>query len=116
MTDEDLEALARVALAQDFDPVPWEDAPAWRQIVSKRIAESAVRSSGMGRAEQARSAWTLAMTTMGWSWAREVDEVNKKHPGVVMGELTTGGVRHWNNVVDAIRDEARLRGLRLTGE
>lgn len=116
MTDEDLEALARVALANDYEPVPWEEAPVWRQTVSKRIAESAVQFPGLSRAEQARSAWTLAMTTMGWSWGREANEATMQHPGVVTGELTTGGVRHWNKVVDAIRDEARRRGVRLTGE
>lgn len=116
MTAEDLDALAAVALARDFDPVPWDEAPEWRRVPARRIAEAAVACSGLSCAEHARSAWTLAMTTLGWSWGPVVDVVGKRHPGVVFGELTRGGVRHWNGVVDAVRAEARKRGLRLTGE
>jgi hypothetical protein len=116
MTDEDLDALAQAALTADFDPVPWDEAPDWRRIPARRIAEAAVASSGLSAAEHARSAWTLAMTTLGWYWGREIDEKAKRHPGIVYGELTRGGVAHWTGVVEAVRAVARQRGVRLTGE
>ncbi len=116
MTDADLDALAAVVLAHDFDPLPWEDAPEWRRSVSRAVARAAVGCSGLSCAEHARGAWTLEMTKMGWGWGPTLDTRVKSHPGIVFGELTRGGVRHWTTVVDATRAEARKRGLRITGE
>lgn len=117
MTEEDQEALGRVALAHDFDPVPWEEAPEWRKTVARKVAVAACHTDAkLGGADHVRSAWTLTMTEMGWKWGRVVDESTREHPGIIYGELSQSGVRHWNSVIRAVRDEARRRSVRLTGE
>jgi len=116
VTPDDLEALGRVALAADFDSVPWEEAPEWRREAARAVAKAAVSTFKVSACEIVRSAWTNAMCSMGWRWDRVFDEKAKTHPGIVFGELTRGGVKHWMNVVDLVRAAARERGVRLTGE
>lgn len=116
MTDEDLDALAAEALAADFNPVPWDEAPEWRRVACRAVAKAAVGACGVSRCEIARSAWTLSMTLQGWKWGPVLDEAAKQHPGIVFGDLTRGGIAHWSNVVDRIRAVGRARGVRLTGE
>jgi len=103
---------AKVALANDFDPVPWEDAPQWRRDAAVEVANAALNT---GNPDKAREAWLLAMTTMGWRWDPVLDEQKKTHPGIVFGELTRGGTKHWMNVVDRVRQTARELGVRMTG-
>lgn len=116
MTNQDLDALAAVVLANDFEPLTWEEAPDWRRVTAQQVAKASIACCGLSCAEHARSAWTLAMTTLGWGWGPTLDVAAKRHPGIVFGELTQGGVRHWTGVVDAVRSEAKRRGVRVTGE
>jgi len=111
LTDE-FTACAKAALAHDFDPVPWDEAPRWRQFAAYATAEAALDSDNP---ELVRSAWLLEMTKMGWRWDRVIDENAKTHPGIVFGELTRGGARHWEAVIRAVRDEGRRLGVRMTG-
>jgi len=106
--------LAQVALAHDFDPVRWDEAPDWRRIAMVAVARAALGASGLSRADHARSAWFLSMTLQGWRWGRMLDERERTHPGVVEGDLTSGGTRHWTTLVDAVRDAARAAGVRMT--
>lgn len=110
--DEQAEACARAALAADFDPVPWEDAPEWRRQAARAVARSAL---GSPSPDQARMAWFTAMSAQGWRWDRAFDERAKTHPGMVAGELTAGGTKHWHGVVVRVRDTARRVGARMTG-
>lgn len=115
MTNEDVDALAAIVLENDFEPIPWDGAPVWRKETARAVARASVACSGLSCAEHARSAWTLVMTQLGWGWGPSLDEKVKSHPGIVFGELTRGGVTHWTAIVDAVRAEAKRRGLRVTG-
>ncbi len=106
--DAGLEACAKAALAADFDPVPWDEAPRWRQFVSIAVAKAALDT---GSPDHTRAAWTLEMTTMGWRWAPIFDEAQKTHPGIVFGELTGPGTRHWMSVIKAVREEGKKHGM-----
>lgn len=110
--DEQAEACARAALAADFDPVPWDEAPEWRRQAARAVARSAL---GTPSPDQARMAWFTEMSAQGWRWDRVLDERSKTHPGMVAGELTAGGSKHWHNVVVKVRDTARRVGARMTG-
>lgn len=105
LSDHALEQAARAALAADFDPVPWDDAPEWRRRAARAVAKAAMDT---GSPDHTRSAWYLEMTLMGWRWSKTLDEVAKTHPGIVEGELTRGGTRHWENVVKAVREAVRI--------
>jgi len=109
---EQLEACAREALAADFDPVPWVSAPKWRQRVAYAVAVSALTTTSP---DQARMAWFNEMSRQGWRWDRVLDESKKTHPGMVDGELTRGGSRHWENVVARVREIGLRVGARMTG-
>lgn len=109
---EQVEVCARTALKYDFDPVPWEDAPEWRKLAAFAVARSALASNN---ADQARMAWFTEMAAQGWRWDRVLDEQAKTHPGMVVGELTRGGSKHWENVVAQVRDTGRFIGARMTG-
>lgn len=105
-------ACAREALAADFDAVLWDSAPEWRRRVAYAVAEAALDTNNP---DYARMAWTTEMVALGWRWDRELDEAKKTHPGIVMGELTRGGTRHWLGVVKRVRDVARPLGVRMIG-
>jgi hypothetical protein len=109
---DQLDACARAALAADFDPVPWDDAPEWRRQAARAVAQSALCSPSP---DKAREAWFCEMARQGWQWDKILDEKTKRHPGMVTGELTRGGTRHWHGVVESIRDVARRVGARMTG-
>lgn len=111
-TAEQLELCARAALAADFDPVPWDEAPQWRRRAALAIAHSAIASMSP---DQARMAWFTEMSSMGWRWDNVFDEPKKTHPGMDVGELTRGGTRHWAAVVERVRATARRVGTRMTG-
>lgn len=55
------------------------------------------------------------MCTMGWRWEQTFDEAKKTHPGIVFGELTKGGTNHWLNVIKAVREVGKARGIRMLG-
>ena len=110
--NEDFTACAKAALEHDYAAVPWDEAPDWRQHAAYAVAEAALDT---GNPDFTRSAWFLAMTTMGWRWAPAFDEAQKAHPGIVSGELTAGGSKHWMNVVNKVRAVARLYNVRMTG-
>jgi hypothetical protein len=110
--DEAFTACARAALAADFDPVPWDEAPRWRQLAMYAVAAAALDTN---HADHARSAWVLEMTKQGWRWDKALDEEKKTHPGIVFGELTYGGTKHWDAVVKAVRSEGRRLGMRMLG-
>ena len=113
MTDADqLDACAHAALAADFDPVPWDEAPEWRRQAARAVARSALSAANP---DQARMAWFTEMAQQGWRWDRVLDEKTKSHPGMVVVELTRGGTRHWNDVVDRVREVGRRVGARMTG-
>jgi hypothetical protein len=113
VTDDDqLEACARAALATDFDAVAWDEAPEWRRQAARAVARAAL---GSPSPDQARMAWFTEMSLQGWRWDRALDERTKTHPGMVAGELTSGGTRHWHGVVERVRDTARRVGARITG-
>lgn len=116
MRDEQLEALARVALANDLEPIQWEDAPEWRRSAMIAVARAAVGASGLSRADHAFSAWLLSMTVSGWKWGRDFDERECTHPGIVMfrGGLPRGDSTHWTRLVDAVRARAKEIGLWVT--
>jgi hypothetical protein len=103
---------AKAALEHDFDSVPWEDAQHWRREAAYAVADAALNTNNP---DQARSAWLLTMTMQGWRWDKVLDEQQKTHPGVVFGELTGGGTKHWANVVAQVRQKARELGVRMTG-
>lgn len=110
--DEYFTACAKAALAADFDPVPWEEAPDWRRVAAYAVADACLNT---GSPDFARSAWFLAMTMQGWRWDRTLDEAQKTHPGIVEGELTRGGSKHWENVVKQVREVGRDLGVRMLG-
>lgn len=110
--DEYFTACAKAALAHDFDPVTWEAAPVWRREAAYAVADAALNTNNP---DFARSAWFLAMTLMGWRWDRTFDEQKKTHPGIVEGELTRGGSKHWEIVVREVRAVGRRLGVRMTG-
>jgi len=110
--DEYFTTCAKAALEHDFDPVPWTEAPDWRRVAAYAVADAALNT---GSPDFTRSAWFLAMTLQGWRWDRVLDEEKKTHPGIVEGELTRSGSKHWENVVKQVRDVGRLHGVRMTG-
>jgi hypothetical protein len=110
--DEYFTACAKAALENDFDPVPWADAPDWRRVAAYAVADAALNTNNP---DFTRSAWFLAMTMQGWRWDRVFDEQKKTHPGIVEGELTRGGSKHWENVVAAVRAVGRGLGVRMLG-
>lgn len=116
MRDDQLEAIARVALAHDADPVRWEDAPDWRRAAMAAVASAAIGASGLSRADHAFSAWLLSMTVSGWKWGRDFDECERTHPGIIMfrGGLPNGDTTHWTRLVDAVRTRAKEIGLWVT--
>jgi hypothetical protein len=109
---DQLELCAREALAADFDAVPWDEAPEWRRLVAFEVARSALNSTSP---DKARESWFNEMVRQGWRWDRALDEKAKTHPGIIAGELTRGGTKHWQNVVDRVRAIARRVGARMTG-
>lgn len=125
VTDQQLEAIARVALANDVDPVRWEDAPDWRRTAMAEVAKAAIGASGLSRADHAFSAWLLSMTMSGWKWGHVFDEKARTHPGIVsFGKkenpqqfqegLLEKSVERWTCLVDAVRDKAKEIGLWIT--
>lgn len=110
--EENLEACAKAALGADFDPMPWDDAPRWRQFAAYAVAKAVIAT---GHPDHVRSAWVLEMVTQGWRWSQALDEKAKTHPGIVFGELTRGGTVHWMNVVKAVREVGKARGVRMFG-
>ena len=110
--DEPFTACAKAALENDFDPVPWAEAPDWRRTAAYAVADAALNTNNP---DFARSAWFLAMTSQGWRWDRVYDEEKKTHPGLIVGELTGGGTKHWANVVAQVRKVGRLQGVLMTG-
>ena len=116
MTDGQLTVLAKAALSRDHEPVPWDSAPEWRRAAMAAVARAAIGACGMGRADHAFSAWLLSMTTLGWRWGHVFSEAERTHPGIItfQGGLNAGDTRHWNGVVDAVRDTARVLGVRVT--
>jgi len=110
--DEYFLACAKAALAADFDPVPWDEAPAWRQNAACAVADAALNTNSP---DFTRSAWYECMTSHGWRWDKVLDEQKKTHPGIVVGELTRGGSKHWENVVMQVRDVGRRLGVRMLG-
>jgi hypothetical protein len=110
--DNSIEACAQAALAADFDPVSWDEAPEWRRQAARAVARSALSTANP---DQARMAWFTEMSQQGWRWDRVHDEKAKTSPGMVEGELTHGGTRHWVNVVDKVREVGRRAGARMTG-
>lgn len=117
MRDDQLETIARVALAHDIDPIPWEDAPAWRRDAMAAVAKAAIGASGLSRADHAFSAWLLSVTTSGWKWGPVFDERQRTHPGIVThkGGLPRRETLRWNVLVDAVRATAASIGLWVTG-
>lgn len=107
-----LESCARAALAADFDPVPWKDAPVWRRLAAVAVSKACLET---GSPDFARSAWFLQMTSAGWRWDKTFSERYKTHPGIVEGELTRSGSKHWENVVKQVRDVGRRLGVRMLG-
>ena len=107
-----LEECAKAALAADFDPVPWDQAPEWRKRVACAVAKAALDTASP---DWARQSWLNEMVAMGWRWDKVLDEQRKTHPGIVVGELTRGGTAHWVNVVRVVREKARVLGARMTG-
>lgn len=107
LTPEQLTHCARAALSADFDPVAWESAPEWRRQAAEAVARAALLSKSP---DQIRAAWLTQMVAMGWRWDRELDEQKKTHPGIVTGDLTGGGTRHWNNVIAQVRQAAQSVG------
>lgn len=107
-----VEACARAALEADFDPVPWDQAPAWRRKAAEAVARSAIEQ---GTPDHARAAWLASMVEQGWRWGHVLDERAMTHPGVKDGELTRGGTAHWTNVVRQVRIAAAEYGVRVTG-
>lgn len=116
MRDDQLEAIARVALANDVDPVRWEEAPDWRRTAMAEVARAAIGASGLSRADHAFSAWLLSMTVSGWKWGRDFDERERTHPGIIMfrGGLPREDTTRWTRLVDAVRARAREVGLWVT--
>jgi hypothetical protein len=105
-------ACAKVALLNDFDPLEWDDAPSWRQEAAFAIAEAALDTNNP---DATRAAWFTKMVEMGWKWDRFLDVEKKTHPGIVTGELTRGGSKHWENVVKLVRVCGRAGGVRMLG-
>lgn len=112
MTDADLEICARAALSRDFDPVHWDDAPEWRRIAARAVAKAALDTNNP---DFTRMAWFECMCQQGWRWDKTFDEQKKTHPGIVAGELTPGGSRHWLAVVSHVRDIGRSFNIRMLG-
>lgn len=107
-----LEACSRAALAADFDPVPWEEAPTWRRKAALAVALAALNTNNP---DHTRAAWTHEMCEMGWRWSQELNEQQKTHPGIVFGELTKGGTKHWLGVIKTVREVGKARGVRMLG-
>jgi len=108
--DDAFTECAKAALENDFDPVPWDEAPRWRQLAAYAVADSALNTNSP---DFTRSAWVLEMTVQGWYWDHAFDEKRKTHPGIVFGELTRGGVKHWSNVVARVREVGTRLGVRM---
>jgi hypothetical protein len=108
--DDAFTECAKAALENDFDPVPWDEAPRWRQLAAYAVADSALNTNSP---DFTRSAWVLEMTVQGWYWDHAFDEKKKTHPGIVFGELTRGGVKHWSNVVAKVREVGKRLGVRM---
>lgn len=107
-----LDECAKSALTADFDSVPWDDAPEWRKNVARAVAQAALDTTNP---DAVRMAWFTEMTRLGWRWGREIDETQREHPGIITGELTRGGARHWESVIAQVRATGRLIGVRMTG-
>jgi hypothetical protein len=103
---------AKAALKYDFDPVPWEDAPPWRKTAMYAVADAALNTNNP---DFTRMAWFESMCAQGWRWDRLLDEQKKTHPGIVAGELTHGGTRHWLFVIKQVREVGRSLGVRMLG-
>jgi hypothetical protein len=116
MTDDQLAALAEVALSKDHDPVPWHAAPEWRRAAMAAVARASIGACGLSRADHAFSAWLLSVTTSGWKWGHSFDEKERTHPGILTygGGLPGWDFRHWTTLVDAVRAEAKAIGVRIT--
>lgn len=109
----DFVLCAMAALAADFDPVAWDDAPEWRQEAAAAVARAALDTGG--NPDFVRMAWFTKMVELGWKWGHSLDEQAMTHPGIVVGELTRGGTKHWLEVCRTVRDVARARHVRMTG-
>ena len=107
-----LEACTRAALAADFDPVPWEDAPVWRRHAALAVALAALNTNNP---DHTRAAWVTEMCNQGWRWSQEFNEQQKTSPGIVFGELTRSGTNHWLAVIKAVREVGKARGVRMLG-
>lgn len=107
-----LEACARAALAADFEPVPWADAPPWRRKAALAVALAALNTNNP---DHARAAWVTEMVDQGWRWSQEFNEQQKTSPGIVYGELTKGGTNHWLSVVKAVREVGQTHRVRMLG-
>ncbi len=116
MRVDQLEAIARAALAHDADSVTWDAAPPWRRAAMTAVALAAIGASGLSRADHAVSAWLLSMTTSGWKWGPNFDERERTHPDIVTygGGLPRKETARWNVLVDAVRAEAKVVGLWVT--
>lgn len=116
MRNDQLEVIARAALAHDVDPVPWEAAPEWRRTAMTAVALAAIGASGLSRADHAFSAWLLSLTTSGWKWGPGFDEQERTHPGIIThgGGLPRVDTTRWTALVDAVRVEAKAVGLWVT--
>jgi hypothetical protein len=110
--DEYFTECAKAALKADFDPVPWEDAPVWRRNAAYAVADAALNTNNP---DFTRMAWFESVVSQGWRWDRVFDEQKKTSPGIVTGELTGGGTKHWLNVVKQVRDVGRRLGVRMLG-
>lgn len=116
MHDEQLEAIARVAMAHDLEFVRWEDAPDWKRSAMTAVAQAAIGACGLSRADHAFSAWLLSMTMSGWKWGHSFDECERTHPGIITfkGGLSRDDATHWTFLVDAVRAKAKEVGLWVT--
>lgn len=110
--EEAFEECAKAALAADFDPVSWDEAPEWRKRAARAVASAALSTNNP---DQTRAAWVTEMVAQGWRWSQEHDEAKKTSPGIVFGELTGGGTRHWLNVIKAVREVGQRLGVRMLG-
>lgn len=107
-----LEACVRAALAADFDPVPWDEAPEWRRKAALAVALAALNTNNP---DHTRAAWVTEMVNQGWRWSQEFNEQQKTTPGIVFGELTRGGTNHWLGVIKNVREVGRAHGVRMLG-
>jgi hypothetical protein len=108
--DDAFTECAKAALAADFDPVPWDEAPRWRQLAAYAVADAALNTNNP---DHTRAAWVTEMVAQGWRWSQEYDETKKTSSGIVFGELTGGGTKHWINVVRCVREVGKRLGVRM---